>query len=120
MKSKLILATIAVAFAASSGVAAANDVVPSHNHMAERGGAAYATKADNVKTHSAIGTVKKIDVLKGTVTLAHGPIASLGWPAMTMTFSVKDKQLFNKIKVGRQLAFEFQQQGADNVVTAVK
>jgi Cu(I)/Ag(I) efflux system protein CusF len=43
-----------------------------------------------VKTHKAVGTVKKVDQAAGRVTLAHEPIPSLKWPAMTMGFGVKD------------------------------
>jgi Cu(I)/Ag(I) efflux system protein CusF len=32
------------------------------------------------------GVVKAIDTDKGTITLQHQAIASIGWPAMTMTF----------------------------------
>ena len=35
----------------------------------------------------AMGVVKKIDARAGPVTLQHGPIAALNWPAMTMTLN---------------------------------
>jgi Cu(I)/Ag(I) efflux system protein CusF len=71
-------------------------------------------------THTATGTVKKLDAKAGTVTLAHDPVKSLEWPAMTMKFKVKDKALVEKLKVDRKVTFEFAQQGKDYVVTAVK
>ena len=43
--------------------------------------------------YHAVGVVKQLDVTAGTVTIAHQAIAGLGWPAMTMSFSVKDKGL---------------------------
>ena len=70
--------------------------------------------------HKATGMVKKMDPRAGTVTLAHDPVKSLNWPAMTMSFTVKDKALFDKLVVDRKVEFEFVQQGKDYVVTSVK
>ena len=76
--------------------------------------------ATDVKTHKGVGTVKKIDAAAGRVTLAHGPIPSLKWSAMTMTFTVKDKALLGKFSRDKKVEFEFVQQGKDYVVTSVK
>ena len=70
--------------------------------------------------HQAGGSVKKLDAAKGTVTFAHGPVKSVNWPAMTMGFRVKDKALLERPDVGKEVEFEFVQQGADYVVTAVR
>ena len=70
--------------------------------------------------HKATGTVKAIDTMKGTVTLAHGPVSTLNWPAMTMTCVVKDKMLFNKLAVDKKVSIDFAKQDKDYVVTAVK
>ncbi|MGS0742326.1 copper-binding protein [Glaciimonas sp. GG7] len=70
-------------------------------------------------THHATGTVKVVDPTKGTMTLVHGPVKSLNWPAMTMTFSVKDKTLFNKLPVDKKVTIDFTKQDANYVVTAV-
>lgn len=72
------------------------------------------------QTHHAIGTIKKVDAVKGTVTFDHEPVKSLDWPAMTMTFAVKDKMLLDKLTVGKKAAFEFVQAGKGYVVTGVK
>ncbi len=72
------------------------------------------------QTHHAIGTIKKVDAAKGSVTFDHGPVKSLDWPAMTMTFAVKDKMLLDKLTVGKKAAFEFVQDGKGYVVTGVK
>ena len=73
-----------------------------------------------VTSHATDGTVKAADPKKGAVTLSHGPVASLGWPAMTMGFSVKDKGLFKKLVTGNKVHVEFQKQGSDYVITTVK
>lgn len=74
--------------------------------------------ADQV--HKATGTVNKIDHAKGVVTFAHGPVASMGWPAMTMGFRVKDAKLLDGLAVGRQVEFDFVKEGSAYVVTAVR
>ncbi len=70
--------------------------------------------------HQATATVKAVDSGKGTVTLAHDPIKSLNWPAMTMGFGVKDKMLFDKMTVGKRVTVELVQDGSQYVVTDVK
>lgn len=71
-------------------------------------------------SYSTSGVVKKVDAVKGIISFAHEPIPALGWPAMTMNFLVKDKALFSKLKVGKKVTIEFQQQSPDNVLTNVK
>jgi Cu(I)/Ag(I) efflux system protein CusF len=71
-------------------------------------------------SHTATGVVKKVDPKAGTVTLAHDPVKSLNWSAMTMGFTVKDKALLDKLQPGKKVEFEFVQQGKDYVITTVK
>ena len=71
-------------------------------------------------THKATGTVKTVDARAGTVTLDHAPVASLNWPAMTMSFQVKDKALMDTLGQGRKVEFEFEQRGKDYVITSAK
>lgn len=82
-----------------------------------------ATQADKKaqdKVHKGKGTVTKIDSAGGKVTIAHGPIQSLKWPAMTMTFAVRDKALLDKLSPEKKVEFEFVQRGSDYVVTSAK
>jgi Cu(I)/Ag(I) efflux system periplasmic protein CusF len=72
------------------------------------------------KSHKGVGTVKKVDPTAGTVTLEHGPVKSLNWPAMTMTFIVKDRALLEKLTLDKKVEFEFAQRGPDYVITTVK
>lgn len=71
-------------------------------------------------THQMNAIVKDVDVANGKVTLAHEPVKSLNWPAMTMGFLVKDRMLFDKLPVGKRVGVEVVQQGPDYVLTAVK
>ena len=69
--------------------------------------------------HAADAVLKSVDSA-GKVMLQHGPVKSLGWPAMTMGFAVKDKALMNKLAVGSKVHVEFDKQGTDYVITSVK
>lgn len=77
-------------------------------------------KKGQSKTHKGSGTVSKVDSEKGTVTIAHGPVESMNWPAMTMTFKVKDKKMLGKVKEGDKVDFSFVQSGKDYTITQVK
>ena len=79
-----------------------------------------ADKKSEAKSHKGVGTVKKVDPAAGTVTIAHGPIRSINWPAMSMTFAVKDKALLGKLAPEKKVEFEFMQQGSDYVITSAK
>lgn len=70
--------------------------------------------------HKATGKVTKVDQVKGTVTIAHGPVASINWPSMTMAFKVKDKAMLEKVKQGDNVEFSFTSSGKDHVITDIK
>jgi Cu(I)/Ag(I) efflux system protein CusF len=52
------------------------------------------------------------------VTLDHGPVESLKWPAMSMTFSVHDKTLFDSMSVGKKVNVDFIKDGTNYVITS--
>ena len=56
--------------------------------------------------HRGEGVVEAIDFAHATITLAHGPIASLAWPEMVMDFRVRDPAELGTLKPGQKLAFE--------------
>ena len=72
------------------------------------------------KAHKGVGTVRKVDPAASTVTIAHGPIKSMNWPAMNMTFTVKDKALLGKFSQDKKVEFEFVEQESNYVITSVK
>ena len=57
-----------------------------------------------------------MDPARTTITLAHGPIASLKWPAMTMDFRVKDPALLQMLKPGQKIAFDMIEEPAGEYV----
>jgi Cu(I)/Ag(I) efflux system protein CusF len=70
--------------------------------------------------HSATGTVTKVDAENRKVTIAHEPIDSLSWPAMTMGFLVKSEELFTQLKVGDVIRFELVKVDKGYEITAIK
>lgn len=70
--------------------------------------------------HMAKGKVTKVDAAASVVTLAHEPVKSLNWPAMTMGFKVKDKIMLDKLTVGKTVDFEFAQADKGYVISNVK
>ena len=72
-------------------------------------------------SHSASGTVKKVDPSKGTITLDHGPVASLKWPSMTMEFEVADKKMLDDVKSGSRVDVRFSEKAKGKyVITDIK
>ena len=77
-------------------------------------------KAAKGMVHKATGVVTKVDAAKSKVTIRHGPVQSMKWPAMNMAFTVKDKATLDKLPKDGKVEFEFVQQGKDYVITSVK
>ncbi len=64
------------------------------------------------------GTVTAIDPAANRITLDHGPIAELEWPAMEMNFTIEAEKL-EGIKVGDAVSFDLQWDGKAGEVTAI-
>lgn len=74
-----------------------NEGMPSHRHQGE-------------------GSIEAIDFAHATVTLAHGPIASLKWPAMLMDFRLADPAWLRSLRPGQQVVFEITEEAAGEYV----
>jgi Cu(I)/Ag(I) efflux system membrane fusion protein len=59
--------------------------------------------------HKGSGTVEAVDAKAGVLEIAHGPIPSLRWPAMTMEFKVKDPAMLATVSKGQTVEFEIAQ-----------
>lgn len=112
----------AAAFAAISPLAIAgvdckaSTPAHEHNHGANCGAQGADTQS---AVYKATGSVKNVNRATGKVTIAHGPVAELKWPAMTMQFAVADKKLLGELAAGKTVDFRFVQRGSDYVVTAL-
>lgn len=63
--------------------------------------------ASKAASHRAVGTLDAIDAKAGSVTVSHGPVASLKWPGMTMDFLLANPALAEKLKPGSAVSIEF-------------
>jgi len=72
----------------------------------------------DAKMGKGAGTVTAIDKTAGKITLNHGPIPEVGWPAMTMAFTAKP-ELLNSVAVGDKVAFDVTVKGPAGEVTAI-
>src|SRR5450432_1522268 len=75
--------------------------------------------APAAKSGKSTGVVKAIDAKADTVTIQHGPIPAVGWPAMTMTFKAKPATLLDGLKVGETVDFDVTTRGMEADVTAI-
>lgn len=64
--------------------------------------------AQNAASHEGTGVLKAVNAQAGKVQIAHEPIASLNWPAMTMWFTLHTT-IPGDIKVGDRIRFELEQ-----------
>lgn len=104
----LALTTTATALAQS---ASAQTTATSGSHAADH---AAMTMADGE------GVVKAVDAKAGTVTLQHGPIPALKWPAMTMPFKATPPSILQTVKVGQAVRFKLMQMNGATTLTAIQ
>jgi Cu(I)/Ag(I) efflux system protein CusF len=111
---KLQLAVITVLLAASlQQPSKAGSPSPASDQPMQMKTNAVATRA------SATGTVNVVDTTAGKITISHGPVASLNWPAMTMAFKATPQQLAS-VHVGQKVDFEFVSHGMGGTLTSIK
>lgn len=73
----------------------------------------------DAKMAKSTGTVTAIDAASGKITLEHGAIAAVEWPAMTMVFTAKP-ELLKGIAVGDKFDFDLTVSGNAGEVTAIR
>jgi Cu(I)/Ag(I) efflux system periplasmic protein CusF len=73
--------------------------------------------ATAVETYS--GTGKVTAVAGDEVTIAHGPIAGIGWPAMSMTFRAATPAMAGAVKPGDAVSFQFRKDGSAYALTSL-
>lgn len=68
---------------------------------------------------SASGVVESVDAAAKKITIAHGAVESLKWPAMTMSFHAPNADL-TALKAGDRVIFEFASSGMDGTITKIE
>ena len=74
--------------------------------------------AQATKTGKGTGMVTAIDAAGGKITLDHGPIPELGWPAMKMAFKATSA-VTGSTAVGDKVEFDVRLTGMESEVTAI-
>ena len=81
--------------------------------------ASAGTKESDEETRfSATGTIETI--ADGTVTLRHSAVPQLDWPAMTMTFRLKDAAQIRGFRKGDRVRFTFIRQDAGPRIETIR
>ncbi|MGE4340108.1 MAG: copper-binding protein [Pigmentiphaga sp.] len=68
---------------------------------------------------NAQGTVTAIDDEAGTITIDHGPVEAVDWPAMTMAFEADESERM-KVKVGDEVTFDFRMTDSGSEITSIE
>jgi Cu(I)/Ag(I) efflux system membrane fusion protein len=93
----------------------------SNSAVAPADTAQTATKTIVSVSHRADGVIDSVDAKGQAVTVTHGPVASLKWPAMTMEFKLANAALLKDLKPGGKVSMEFvERQPGEWVITSLK
>jgi len=66
------------------------------------------------------GTIKKLDLPAGKVTIAHGEIVNLKMPPMTMSFKAKAPGMLKPFKEGDKIRFSAAEVKGELTVTSIE
>ena len=72
--------------------------------MHRQGGSVQMAHAGHSGAHAS-GKVNSVDPAAHKINISHGPITELGWPPMTMDFSVAASVNLKAVKPGSQINF---------------
>lgn len=114
---KIMKISTIVAATAALGVAACGSGRTANQQAATANMPEASQPQANQQVYSGTGTIKSIS--GDQVTISHGPIAGIGWPAMTMTFTVPD-DLASEFTPGSQVDFSFRESAGQHVLTAIR
>ena len=79
-----------------------------------------ATSQPAAAIHKGLGVLKAVNAQAGKVQIAHEPIDTLGWPAMTMWFALREP-LPKEVMVSDSVRFELEQLNAKEwVITRIE
>lgn len=89
------------------------------NGPPENRSGADAGPADS-QSHQGYSAEGDITAIAGDqVTISHGPVEGIGWPAMTMTFRAQSPEMVEGLSVGDPVSFAFRQDGGAYVLTSL-
>jgi Cu(I)/Ag(I) efflux system periplasmic protein CusF len=94
------------------GAPLATFAMQDHGHGHGHGSSADAGGQTAQRVVEGDGVVREVKADAGKLTIAHGPMPTLNWPAMVMDFDLADPALAKKVKVGDQIRFKLRQVSA--------
>lgn len=112
MKTKLTLLTGVLTIGLAACYAEPKTEAPTDDTASSGPAASIAEQAKGT------GTVTAIDAAANKMTIDHGPIAELDWPAMKMEFAASPDML-TAVKSGDKVAFEFEWDGKEGKITSI-
>jgi Cu/Ag efflux protein CusF len=96
-----------------AGEVNAQGTAPGMNNMPGMGATQQA------KTAAGVGTVIAVDPADRKVTLDHGPMPEINWPAMKMEFTTAPSVDLSKVKPGDKVRFMLSGSGNSYIVQSV-
>lgn len=114
MKKLIVIAGLVTAFAASVHAQDMDSMDMKKMPASAEGGQG----SQAAPTAHAEGTIKALDQ-SGKITLAHGPVAELKWPAMTMGFQAEPAHL-KGLNVGDKVKFGFRMEGSSAKIVSIQ
>ena len=112
------IAILTTALAGSLALAACNKAADAPAKPAASTDKTSIDMSAATKTGSGSGKVTELNKAGGKITIEHGPIPAVGWPAMTMGFKA-DPKILSGVSVGDQVDFTLSLKGNDGTVTAI-
>lgn len=116
----LIFGTIGLAACGETGSTAnqnSNSAPVAQDASGSMGAAPAEGPEPTGEAYSGNGDITEIS--GNTVTISHGPIEGIGWPAMTMGFSVSSPDMLSGLSVGDPVNFQFRKAGSGYVLTSI-
>jgi Cu(I)/Ag(I) efflux system protein CusF len=114
------IALLVLVAASSTLIACGTDEAPSASNMPNMPAAQQRASGQPAAENRGMGVVESVDTANGSLTIAHEPIAALGWPAMTMSFKVDRPVLLEGVEAGEQIEFTLRGGDASAVVTSIE
>ena len=109
----LLIGVASIAFAPASVLAQSGQGMQKMESMPGMGGTQKTTTA------SGSGTVTAVDGTNRKVTLDHGPLPAIKWPAMKMEFATAPSVDLSKVKAGDKVRFTLSGSGSTYTVQSI-
>ena len=117
---KTLLTGIVIASIGLVGLGAGHVMAQAGHDGHHRSPASAVTTGESTVSGLSEGTVRRVNAAAGTVTIAHGPLANLDMPPMTMTFRLSGDASLDGLASGDKVRFAADKDGDEFVVSAIE